>query len=100
MDRKLLDVLAEAVDAYQAMALRRKSHNGKQFVIQDLTAEKLVKKFPQHYSIRADGKTYFIGKAAGDILEDYLEGLGYERRSARWSHLMTVVVTLAKDENK
>ena len=42
MDRKLLDVLAEAVDAYQAMALRRKSHNGKQFVIQDLTAEKFL----------------------------------------------------------
>ena len=98
MDRKLLDVLAEAVDAYQAVALRRKSHDGKGYAIQGLNAEKLVQKFPQHYAMRADGKTYFIGKSASDILEDYLEGLDYERRSARWSNLMTVIVILARDE--
>ena len=92
MDRKLLDVLAKAVEAYRAV-----NYRGKKYIIEGYTAKNLVNKFPQYYSMRTDGKADFIGKTASTILEDYLKELGYEPGSLRSTRLTSVVIMLAKD---
>ena len=92
MDKKLLVAIEEAVNAYKAVALR-----GNKYVVRGYTAKQLVKEFPKYYTLHTNGRAHFIGKTAGEILDEYLKGLGYEPGSIRWSRLMTAVVILAKD---
>tara|TARA_R110002020_G_scaffold5827_2_gene23854 strand:- start:36 stop:326 length:291 start_codon:yes stop_codon:yes gene_type:complete len=92
MDKKLLVAIEEAVKAYRAVVLR-----GNKYVVKGYTAKKLVKEFPKYYTLHTNGRAHFIGRTAGEILEEYLKELGYEPGSIRWSRLMTAVVILAKD---
>jgi len=92
MNEKLLYVLAEAVEAYKAAAMR-----GRNYTILGYDARSLVATYPEHYAHHSDGKVKFIGKTADDILEEYCEGLGYDRASQRWHQLVSTVVELSRD---
>lgn len=63
-------------------------------------AEKLVEKFPNHYSLQSDGKAIFIGKTANEILEEYLEDSNYGTDSDMWYRLVKLVVNISKMEDE
>jgi|TARA_R100001143_G_C3298029_1_gene104299 hypothetical protein len=92
MSEDLFHVLAEAVESYRAASVR-----GRNYTIRGYTPQKLIKDFPGFYARHSGGKVKFVGKSAGEILEDYLQGLGYERNSSMWYKLARDVVDLAKD---
>ncbi len=92
----LLYVLAEAVEAYQVAAMRDRSG----YIAHGYTAETLIENFPKYFSRQSSGKAKYIGKSADEILENYLEGLGYNRNSQKWYKLAQHVVDLATEEVK
>ena len=63
-------------------------------------AEKLVEKFPNHYSLQSDGKAIFIGKTANEILEEYLEDSNHGTDSDMWYRLVKLVVNISKMEDE
>tara|TARA_Y100001951_G_C11104835_1_gene164104 strand:- start:95 stop:382 length:288 start_codon:yes stop_codon:yes gene_type:complete len=93
MNEKLLYVLAEAVDAYKAAAMR-----GRNYTILGYSAESLIAAYPNHYARHSNGKVKFIGKTANDILEEYCSELGYKPASQRWHQLVTTVIELSRGE--
>tara|TARA_R110001583_G_scaffold96487_3_gene240855 strand:+ start:111 stop:512 length:402 start_codon:yes stop_codon:yes gene_type:complete len=92
----LLYVLAEAVEAYEVAAMRDRSG----YISRGYTAETLIKNFPKYFSRQSSGKAKYIGKSADEILENYLQGLGYNRNSQKWYKLAQCVVDLATEEVK
>ena len=92
----LLYVLAEAVEAYQVAAMRDRSG----YIAHGYTAETLIENFPKYFSRQSSGKAKYIGKSADEILENYLEGLGYNRNSQKWYKLAQYVIDLATEEIK
>jgi|TARA_R100001530_G_scaffold52267_1_gene38679 hypothetical protein len=92
MDKKLLYVLAEAVDAYKAAGMR-----GRNYVILGYKADQLLEMYPEHYARHSNGKVKFVGKTADDILEDYLSELGYDRGSRRWHQLVSSVIDICRE---
>tara|TARA_R100001244_G_C5122462_1_gene123811 strand:- start:148 stop:429 length:282 start_codon:yes stop_codon:yes gene_type:complete len=92
MSEDLFHVLAKAVESYQAANVR-----GRNYTIRGYTPQKLINDFPGFYARLSGDKVKFVGKSAGEILEDYLQSLGYERNSDMWYDLARQVVDLAKD---
>ena len=92
MSEDLFHVLAKAVVSYRAASVR-----GRNYTIRGYTPQKLIDDFPGFYARHSGGKVKFVGKSAGEVLEDYLEGLGYERNSDMWYKLARQVVDLAED---
>tara|TARA_R110002020_G_scaffold178630_2_gene371663 strand:- start:406 stop:687 length:282 start_codon:yes stop_codon:yes gene_type:complete len=92
MSEDLFHVLAKAVESYRAASVR-----GRNYTIRGYTPQKLIDDFPGFYARHSGGKVKFVGKSAGEVLEDYLEGLGYERNSDMWYKLARQVVDLAED---
>jgi hypothetical protein len=92
----LLYVLAEAVEAYEVAAMRDRSG----YISRGYTAETLIENFPKYFSRQSNGKAKYIGKSANEILENYLQGLGYNRNSQKWYKLAQCVVDLATEEVK
>mgnify|MGYP003673200317 CR=1 FL=1 len=94
MPDDLFHVLAKAVESYRAANVR-----GRNYTILGYTSESLIDSFPGFYSKHSDGKVLFIGETANDILENYLQSLGYERNSKIWYRLARDVIELAEDQH-
>jgi len=92
MSEDLFHILAKAVESYRAANVR-----GRNYTIRGYTPQKLIKDFPGFYAAHSGGKVKFVGKSAGEILEDYLQSLGHERNSSMWYKLARDVVELAED---
>ena len=67
---------------------------------EEYNAEKLVEKFPNHYSLQSDGKAIFIGKTANEVLEEYLKDSGHGTDSDMWYRLVELVVNISKMEDE
>ena len=93
MPDDLFHVLARAVESYRAANVR-----GRNYTIRGYTSQKLIDDFPGYYGRHSDGKVLFVGETANDILENYLQSLGYERNSKIWYRLARDVIELAEDE--
>jgi len=93
MPDDLFHVLAKAIDSYRAANVR-----GRNYTVRGYTAESLVDSFPGFYNMQGNGKVIFVGESVNEILENYLQGLGYERNSKIWYRLARDVIELAKDE--
>ena len=93
MPDDLFHVLAKAEESYRAANVR-----GRNYTILVYTSESLIDSFPGFYGKHSDGKVLFIGETANDILENYLQSLGYERNSKIWYRLARDVIELAEDE--
>ena len=96
------DALKEAVCAYRSL---RKLRTLKRVSRTDYTVKNLAEDYPHHYlSLSSDDKIRFIGKSAGEILEDYLAELGYSRGSDLWFALAHIVIEqgehLSDDESE
>ena len=94
MPDDLFHVLAKAVESYRAANVR-----GRNYTILGYTSESLIDSFPGFYGKHSDGKVLFIGETANDILENYLQSLGYERNSKIWYRLARDVIELAEDQH-
>ena len=92
----LLRVLSEAVEAYELAAMRDRMG----YIASGYTAETLVETFPKYFAQHSSGKVKFIGKSANEVLENYLEGLGYKPGSRKWYQLAQWVVDLAQEEEE
>jgi len=92
MSDDLFHVLAKAVESYRAANVR-----GRNYTILGYTAESLIESFPGFYGIHSGGKVRFVGESANEILETYLQGLGYERNSKIWYRLARDVIELAEE---
>lgn len=83
-------VLDEAVRTYSIMKKLRILRRGSPT---DYTANNLAEDYPDHYTFFGSHQNIrFIGKPAGEILEDYLTELGYSRGSDLWFSLAHIVV--------
>lgn len=64
-------------------------------------AESLVDDYPDHYTLQYPKRhVRFVGKSAGDILEDYLRELGYEAGSDLWFSLAQIVIERGELEGR
>ena len=93
MPDDLFHVLARAVESYRAANVR-----GRNYTIRGYTAQSLIDSFPGFYDMQSDGKVIFVGESVNEILENYLQSLGYERNSKIWYRLARDVIELAEDE--
>jgi len=93
MPDDLFHVLARAVESYRAANVR-----GRNYTIRGYTAQSLIDSFPGFYGMQGDGKVIFVGESVNEILENYLQSLGYERNSKIWYRLARDVIELAEDE--
>jgi|TARA_R100001530_G_scaffold112320_2_gene79371 hypothetical protein len=91
MPDDLFHVLAKAVESYRAANVR-----GRNYTIRGYTSQKLIDDFPGYYGRHSDGKVLFVGESANEILEKYLQSLGYERNSKVWYRLARDVIELAE----
>ena len=91
MSDDLFHVLAKAVESYRAANVR-----GRNYTIRGYTSQKLIDDFPGYYGRHSDGKVLFVGESANEILEKYLQSLGYERNSKVWYRLARDVIELAE----
>ena len=83
-------VLDEAVRSYRIV---RKLRNLRREPSTDYTANHLAEDYPDHYKFFGSHRNIrFIGKSAGEILEDFLIELGYPRGSDLWFSLAHIVV--------
>jgi|TARA_R110000744_G_C19220101_1_gene547017 hypothetical protein len=91
--RKISDVdsvMDEAVRTYRIVSKLRILRRGPPT---DYTAHNLAEDYPDHYTFLGSHRNIrFIGKSAGEILEDYLLKLGYSRGSDLWFSLAQIVV--------
>ena len=94
MPDDLFHVLAKAVESYRAANVR-----GRNYTIRGYTAQSLIDSFPGFYSMQGNGKVIFVGESANEILENYLQSLGYERNNKIWYRLARDVIELAEDEH-
>jgi len=83
-------VLDEAVESYliakKRCVLSRYPDSG-------YTPDNLVADHPDFYAFwGSPRKIKFIGKCAGDVLEDYLAKLGYSKGSDQWFSLAHIVI--------
>ena len=82
-------VLDDAVNSYRIIRRLRILRRGSPT---DYTAHNLAEDYPDHYTFFGSCRNIrFIGKSAGDILEDYLTELGYPRGSDLWFSLAHIV---------
>tara|TARA_R110001583_G_scaffold975_3_gene8429 strand:+ start:191 stop:523 length:333 start_codon:yes stop_codon:yes gene_type:complete len=93
MPEDLFHVLAKAVESYKAANVR-----GRNKPIHGKDPQRLVKTLPDYYFEYGDGKVRFLGDSAEEILETYLQDLGYERGSSMWLKLASDVIDLAQED--
>jgi len=66
-----------------------------------ISARSLVDEYPDYYVYWGNPKKIkFTGRCAGDVLEDYLQKLGYERGSDQWFSLAHIVIERGEYESK
>ena len=90
-------VLDKAVLAYiiakKRCIIQRNPYSG-------ISAQSLVNEYPDYYVYWGNPKKIkFIGKCAGDVLEDYLIELGYPRGSDLWFSLTHIVIERGEFES-
>jgi len=90
-------VIEEAVLAYVTAKLRtdlqRYSESG-------YSPEDLVADHSDYYSLSgSDQKIKFTGRSAGNVIEDYLQLLGYPRCSDQWFTLAHIVIERGEFES-
>tara|TARA_R110002020_G_scaffold456042_1_gene672312 strand:+ start:779 stop:1135 length:357 start_codon:yes stop_codon:yes gene_type:complete len=65
------------------------------------TSQDLVADHPDYYTTWGSPKKIkFTGRSAGDIIEDYLEKLGYPRGSDQWFSLAHIVIERGEYESQ
>lgn len=94
IDDDVFHILAEAVESYKLAAMRDRSG----YISHGYTVETLIESFPKYFSKQSNGKAKFIGTSADQVLENYLEGLGYKCGSHKYYKLAQCVIDLATEE--
>ena len=91
-------VLDEAVLSY---VIAKKRCIVQRNPLSGMSARSLVDEHPGYYVYWGNPKKIkFVGKCAGDVLEDYLQKLGYPRGSDQWFSLAHIVIERGEYESE
>ena len=91
-------VLDEAVRSY---VIAKKRCIIQRNPLSGISAQSLVNEYPDYYVYWGTPKKIkFVGRCAGDVLEDYLKKLGYPRGSDQWFSLAHIVIERGEYESQ